>query len=351
MRRGRSRPAFWRPALRFPASSLAALVLVSELLGGCSGATVGVEGFDPELFAWPPEDPRVRLVRVVARRRDADRRGLRSWIGSDKNAPLFRRPYGVAWAGDDLLVSDPGAGVVLRLTAGRKILRSPEGLFAGPIGVAACPQGVVVTDSQSGRVALLDDRLHLVRWLAEGLVRPTGVACHGGGVYVVETGEHRLLRLVAEGYEVVAGGRGEELGHFNFPTALTADGDELWLGDTLNFRVLRLAAATGEILGSFGALGDALGETPRIKDVAIDAAGHVWVSDAHLDGVAIFDREGTFLMSLGRTGQGPGELSFPAGVAAHPDGRVAVADSINRRLQIFTVIEPPATEPAAGENR
>jgi len=340
----RDRPA----AAWLLASSVVTLGLAAQLLGGCSGVAVGGEDFDPELFAWPPLEPKVRLVKIVARRRDADGHGLRSLIGGDKDAPLFLRPYGVAWAGDDLLVSDPGAGVVLRLNAERKILRSAEGLFAGPIGVTACPEGVVVTDSRAGKVALLDERLHLVRWLAEGLVRPTGVACTAGGIYVVETGEHRLLRLTGDGYEVLAGGRGEAAGRFNFPTALAADGDELWLGDTLNFRVLRLSAATGEVLGSFGALGDAAGETPRIKDVEIDAAGHLWISDGYLDGVAIFDRDGTFLMSLGRTGQGPGELSLPAGVAAHGDGRVVVADSINRRLQVFTLLGPP---PTAGENR
>lgn len=338
-----------RPATAWlPAPSLMALALAAELLGGCSGLSGGGEGFDPELFVWPPQEPRVRLVKIVERRRDADGHGLRSLIGGDKDSPLFLRPYGVAWAEDDLLVSDPGAGVVLRLGAERKIQRSAEGLFAGPIGVAACPEGVVVTDSRAGKVALLDDRLRLVRWLAEGLVRPTGVACTDAGVYVVETGEHRLLRLTDDGYEVLAGGRGEEAGRFNFPTALAADGDELWLGDTLNFRVLRLSAATGEVLGSFGALGDAAGETPRIKDVAVDAAGHLWISDGFLDSVAVFDRDGTFLMSLGRTGQGPGELSLPAGIAAHGDGRVVVADSINRRLQFFTLLEPP---PSAGENR
>jgi hypothetical protein len=47
-------------------------------------------------------------------------------------------------------------------------------------------------------------------------------------------------------------------------------------------------------------------------------------------------------MSLGRTGTEPGEFSFPAGIAAHPDGRVAVVDSLNRRLQVFRVLAPGA---------
>ena len=33
-------------------------------------------------------------------------------------------------------------------------------------------------------------------------------------------------------------------------------------------------------------------------------------------------------MAFGAAGSGPGEFSFPAGIASHPDGRVAVVDSL-----------------------
>ena len=57
----------------------------------------------------------------------------------------------------------------------------------------------------------------------------------------------------------------------------------------------------------------------------------------------LYDGDGTLLVSLGGTGSEPGRFSFPAGIAAHPDGRVVVADSLNRRLQIFSPVDAGAS--------
>ena len=81
---------------------------------------------------------------------------------------------------------------------------------------------------------------------------------------------------------------------------------------------------------------------PRLKSVAVDAQGHLWVSDAHLDRVSLYDDRGALLISIGGRGDEPGRFSFPAGIAAHADGRVAVVDSLNRRVQLFRVTGPPA---------
>ena len=107
----------------------------------------------------------------------------------------------------------------------------------------------------------------------------------------------------------------------------------------MNFRIQRLDATTGRYIDDFGILGDAAGEMPRIKGVAVDAAGHVWVSDAHLDQISLYDNEGALLLSIGNQGTQHGQFAFPAGVAAHPDGRVAIVDSLNRRLQIMRGVE------------
>jgi hypothetical protein len=241
------------------------------------------------------------------------------------DSPLFSRPYGVAWDGEDLLTTDPAAGRVLRIpTRGKKLRTSSPQLFAGPIGIAVCPPGIVVTDSRTGDVALLDRDLQLVRWLARGLERPSGVACRGDKTYVAETGRHRLLVIGPEDAVTTIGSRGNELGQFNFPAALAIDGDTLWVGDTLNFRLQKISLSSGQALTAFGQLGDAPGEMPRIKGVAVDRDGNLWIADAHLDQVSLYAQDGEFLMGIGETGAEPGQLSFPAGVAAHRDGKIAV---------------------------
>jgi sugar lactone lactonase YvrE len=115
-------------------------------------------------------------------------------------------------------------------------------------------------------------------------------------------------------------------------------GGSLLVGDTLNFRVQRIDLETGAAEGVFGQLGDAPGEMPRIKGLAVDAAGQLWVSDAHTDRVSLYTADGRLLLTLGGRGVDPGRFSFPAGIAAHPDGRVAVADSFNRRIQVFRIV-------------
>ena len=75
----------------------------------------------------------------------------------------------------------------------------------------------------------------------------------------------------------------------------------------------------------------------QFGDSLANRIGNLWVSDAHLDQVALYRGDGTFLTSVGGSGSEPGQFSFPAGIAAHEDGRVAVVDSLNQRIQIFKV--------------
>lgn len=293
---------------------------------------------------WPADDPRVRLLSVIELHGRLERNSARllSRLGGRGATFAFRRPYGVAWDGDDLLVSDPDAGRIARIDRRGRINLSPERAVAHPIGVAVCNFGIVVTDAVEGRVVLLNRELRPIRSLAENLKRPTGVACSGDRLFVVETGAHRVLMLTPNGDPSSFGQRGAETGSFNFPTSVAIDGEALLIGDTLNFRVQRVAVAGGAPLGAFGRLGDSPGEMPRTKGLAVDPAGQIWVTDAHLDRVTLYATDGTLLMSLGSRGAELAQFSFPAGVAAHPDGRVAVVDSYNRRLQVFQLVEREA---------
>ena len=137
------------------------------------------------------------------------------------------------------------------------------------------------------------------------------------------------------------GRRGGGQGEFNFPTVVATTREALWVGDTLNFRLQRFALEGGGFLGAFGRLGDAPGEMPRLKGLAVDPGGNLWLSDAHLDQVALFRPDGAFLMALPGNGSPDGGFSFPAGIATHPDGRVAIVDSLNRRLQILRLVDTP----------
>ncbi len=307
---------------------------------GCGGLRIKEQTLPPDL-AWPAGEPRVRLERVIQQRSSGA--PLASRLAGSGVAAIFARPHGVAWDGGDLIVADPSARRVLRVAASGRVTSSPEGAAGAPVSVAVCAAGIVASDSEGGRVALLGPDLRRKRWWAEGLNRPTGLACQGETVFVAETGGHRVVAIGADGANRTIGERGEGPGRFNFPTVLSLAGGALLVGDTLNFRIQQLDPSTGAFLGSFGQLGDAAGEMPRLKGVAADAAGHIWVSDAYLDQVSLYDGQGGLLLSLGGPGSAPGRFSFPAGVAASPDGRVAVADALNRRVQVFRLVDQDRT--------
>lgn len=314
------------------------------LLTGCS--SIGPNGSIPEL-TWPapPEAPRVRLERVLTTDRDTGReRGFLDAFAGGSATPLFERPYGVAWSGGDLVVTDPGAGRLVVIGADGRVKKTPERLLGGPVGIAACRIGFVVTEPAAGRVSVVSPDLSKRETIAEGLSRPTGVACLGPDLFVLETGAHSIWYRKGDGTTGKWGRRGVGGGEFNYPAAIAAAGSLLFVGDTLNFRVQRIEAGSGEGAGSFGRLGDAAGETPRIKGIGFDARGVVWVTDALLDQVALYDGAGAYLMTIGGAGTGAGSFSFPAGVAGHPDGRVAVVDSLGRRVQVFRIVSAGGTD-------
>ncbi len=314
------------------------LVFLLASVPGCGSAPASGVPAGKDLV-WPRAEPRVRLERVIEIGREPAVRRFWRGVSGRERPELFRRPYGMAWDGQDLLIADPGAARILRIDLRGRVTARNSRELVSPIGIAVCGDRVVVTDSAAGVVRLLGRELDESRILASGLERPTGVVCRGREVVVAETGRHRLLalRFDARG-EVVdrrtIGGRGDGPGQFNYPTSLAWTDDSLWIGDSMNFRVQELDHATGEYLGHFGRLGDAPGDMPRIKGLAVDTLGQLWISDAHLDQVWLYRADGTFLMSLGQAGSAAGEFSFPAGIAA-AGGRMAVADSLNRRVQVF----------------
>jgi DNA-binding beta-propeller fold protein YncE len=87
----------------------------------------------------------------------------------------------------------------------------------------------------------------------------------------------------------------------------------------------------------WGTLGDAPGQFDFPPGVAVDAAGHVYVTDANNDRIQKFTGNGTFLTAWGSAGSGLGELSFPIGIAVDGNGDVYVVDTGNERIQTFAL--------------
>jgi hypothetical protein len=75
----------------------------------------------------------------------------------------------------------------------------------------------------------------------------------------------------------------------------------------------------------------------RPADVAWDRAGNIYVADGigTNNRVAKFDKDGRFISQWGSTGSGPGQFNGVKALAIDDQGNVYVADTGNKRIQVF----------------
>ncbi len=330
---------------------LAAWSAALVLAGACAGRPGPVfELATGDALRWPEPPARGRVAWVGELR--AARGGRLARLRRDRGRGGYVRPHGVGLRDGALCVADPGARVVWVHAAGAAGRAVGQGALVTPIDCAFLPgDRLAVSDSAARAVVAFDAKGRVVWRSAPGeLARPTGLAVDGAGerLLVADAKAHRLVAMDFTGrVTATIGGRGEEPGRFNFPTALTVAADgTIYVLDALNFRV-QVLTADGVPRRAFGTSGDGPGTFLRPRGIGVDRAGRIYVADALFDNVQIFDAEGRLLLALGRRGRRPGEFSMPAGVAVGPGGRLHVADAYNRRVQVFELLDaPPAV---AGE--
>ena len=74
----------------------------------------------------------------------------------------------------------------------------------------------------------------------------------------------------------------------------------------------------------------------RPTDIAFDAQGNMFVSDAYANArVVKLDKTGRFIKSWGSRGTEPGQFDMPMSVAVDAKGNVYVADMKNQRIEVF----------------
>jgi DNA-binding beta-propeller fold protein YncE len=116
----------------------------------------------------------------------------------------------------------------------------------------------------------------------------------------------------------------------------------VYVADTWNHRV-QVFNSEGEFLakvGRFGQSGGAIAAAPGQfygpRDVAVNEAGRLYVSDTGNKRVQVFDADLNYLYAFGGPGIVEGRLDEPVGLAWGPDSLLYVADTWNRRIQAFT---------------
>jgi hypothetical protein len=78
-----------------------------------------------------------------------------------------------------------------------------------------------------------------------------------------------------------------------------------------------------------------------IFDGKVDADGNTYLIDRQLSQVIVLDRDGEFVTTLGREGEGPGELRNPHGLFLMDQGRVGVIQGFPGRVTILNADDTP----------
>lgn len=354
---------------------------------------------------------RVRLVDAAGKIRTVAGDGYLRAIGDGGPAAdaLLYRPNSVALSAGALIIADTGTERVRRVGPGGAITTlagtgeagySAEPATAAstslnsPMGVAVDREGnVLVADANNHRIRRIGNDGHIETIAGTGapgtspegasplltaLRGPRGICLDAAGVmYIVDTANHRVLRVAPGGPVRTAAGSGApgyggdggpaRLARLRDPGACAVDAaDRLYIADTGNHRVRRVRAdggletVAGSGAGGFSGDGGNAMEAALFAPggVAIDAQGNLFIADTGNHRIRRVTPAG-IIGTIAGTGypgfsgdDGPAaaaHLNAPAGLALDSSGVLYVADAVNNRVRRLTLEagEPPSEpEPA-----
>ncbi len=280
----------------------------------------------------------------------------RSFGASGRATGQFNAPMGIG-------VDASGVRAVTDSVNGRIQLLHPDGSIAAvwgspapgptilpnPVDVAFDSAGTAyVLDRRRARIIVFDRSTGLPRRTiasqgsGPGKLRdPSALAITPGGtIYVADTGNRRVARFTTSGdYLGARTNAGPVVG-----VAVTPDGSRVYVNDK---RYIRVFDASGEEIAEFGGLGRKLGKLVAPAQIALDAAGNLWVADKGNNRIQQFGPNGERLGTFGSRGIAPGQFINPTGVNVDCHGTLTVSDSQNNRVQQFALAAAAVTPCAA----
>jgi DNA-binding beta-propeller fold protein YncE len=263
-----------------------------------------------------------------------------AWKGTAP--PRAPSPEWLAFDGrGDLHVADTANSRVLVLSPSGRWLGSRDlrREFVGPIGgIAFDPNGaLLVADYDGNHILRLSDSGHvLARWGANpsgpALTNPQGMGVdQAGNSYVADQGNGRILEYSAAGrlravWPIAATGVN---GPYLYGVAVDRQ-DTVYTTDQLNGRVLKLSSS-GRVVARWGAAGSGPGQMRAPEGLAVDnRTGTVYVADTDNRRIQVFSVTGKYL------GSSSARFVRPVDVAVDSRGSVYVADAGSRRIEKFS---------------
>jgi DNA-binding beta-propeller fold protein YncE len=238
----------------------------------------------------------------------------------------FDSPAGIAVDGSgNVLVADTNNSRIEKFSATGTFLSilgtkgTGHGQLRNPNGIAVDRMGnIYVADASNHCVQkLAPDGTFMAEWKGPepGFYGPRRIAIGpDDSIYVVDQGHNRIAKFSPDGHVLASWGTaGNGDGQFNDPTSVTVDPatNKVYVADPRNKRI-QIFDQNGKFLSKWSV--PEWGEAVGFEDLAIDSrTGRLYASSAHLNGVFIFDLNGTRLGSL--MPKPPDKLEGPSALA------------------------------------
>lgn len=154
-----------------------------------------------------------------------------------------------------------------------------------------------------------------------------------GSVLIGDYWNYRVQRYATDGTLIGTAVPKDGNHQAPFDVAVDLRDDSVYVSDTDGGRNIDKYSSTGQYLFSFGS--QQVFKYPSWLDV--DANGRVAVGDSTGNKIVVFNDQGQQLYQFGTSGTGPGQLKDPRGIAFDAAGNLYVADSGNKRIQVFSL--------------
>ncbi|PWU07435.1 MAG: hypothetical protein C5B51_10055 [Terriglobia bacterium] len=199
-----------------------------------------------------------------------------------------------------------------------------------------------------------------------------------GNLYVADTLNHRIRMVGKDGNINTVAGNGfaqfsgeggvATQASLNSPQGIAVDAKgNLYIADTLNQRIRMVSGGVITTIAGNGTAGfsgdNGLAVKAQLnypKDVAVDAAGNLYIADSYNFRIRMVTPDGAITTIAGRSASGyagdgglatNARLNFPQGVAVGPNGTIYIADTQNNVIRLLTPLTdgsgfpPPTSNP------
>jgi len=210
--------------------------------------------------------------------------------------------------------------------------RDKVSLFSRPTWIEPLPDGSILLVSHgTDTVLLLDANARILRSYnagSAGFDRPFACAVlDDGTLFVSEFQADRIARLSPSGSIIGYSGDASGPGRLSGPQYLCADEDNFVYVVDVGFSRVVKYSRDGKMLLSFGKKSSAF-EGLRMPTGIAASGGRIYVVDAGLDAIIVFDQYGNHIGRVQASG-----FVKPEGLRAMPDGSLLLADG-SRVLEI-----------------